>query len=302
MAAKKSNSRALKAVNDTKKKTGNPTTSVKKKEPVERIDKKGKGSGTEQPLIPGRALGAVISLLLFVLFLFMAINPDGALLKVFLSLLTGLFGKVGFYFAIPAMLYLFLILISSKGKPVTMRTTCLVLFVLFSSSIHHLIVNNQTLVGGFKLISDLYVGGITGTSGGLICGLIAMLVRWACGDILSYFLLAGAAIVMLLSSMKITLPSIVRAIQNRPRDDFEEEVVEKPEPAAMVVNHIANKRIEQNRQKRQKQTLSEFAYDNELPAPRQKSPTSATVTQVAQDKIPLVAEPLAVPMMNVLPL
>ena len=32
MAEKKSNSRALKAVNDTKKKTGNPTTSVKKKE------------------------------------------------------------------------------------------------------------------------------------------------------------------------------------------------------------------------------------------------------------------------------
>ena len=35
MAEKKSNSRALKAVNETKKKTGNPTTSVKKKEPVD---------------------------------------------------------------------------------------------------------------------------------------------------------------------------------------------------------------------------------------------------------------------------
>ena len=35
MADKKSKSRALKAVNDTKKKTGNPTTSVKKKEPAD---------------------------------------------------------------------------------------------------------------------------------------------------------------------------------------------------------------------------------------------------------------------------
>jgi len=136
MAAKKSNSRALRAVNDTTKKTGNPATTVKKKEPAEKPGNKAKNPATEKPLIPGRALGAVVSLVLFVLFLFMAIKPDGALLKILLSLLTGLVGKVGFYFAIPAMFYLFLILISSKGKPVTMRTTCLILFVMFSSSIH----------------------------------------------------------------------------------------------------------------------------------------------------------------------
>ena len=289
MADKKSKSRALKAVNDTKKKTGNPTTTVKKKEPLEQPGKTGKAASAEQPLIPGRALGAVISLVLFVLFLFMAIKPDGALLKVFLSLLTGLVGKVGFYFAIPAMLYLFLILISSKGKPVKMRIVCLILFVLFSSSIHHLIVNNQTLIGGFKLISDLYVGGITGTSGGLICGLLAMLIRWACGDMLSYVLLGLAAIVMLMASMKITLPSIVRAIQNRPRDDWQDEVIEKPEPAAMVVNHIANKRIEQKRQQRQKKALSEFAYGDELPVNQQKTPAVSAKRPIAEE-IPLAVE------------
>ena len=293
MAEKKSNSRALKAVNDTKKKTGNPTTSVKKKEPVEQSGKKGKNAAAEKPIIPGRALGAVISLILFVLFLFMGIKPDGALLKVFLSLLTGLVGKVGFYFAIPAMLYLFIILVSSKGQPVKMRSTCLILFVLFSSAIHHLIVNNQTLIGGFKLISDLYVGGITGTSGGLICGLIAMLIRWACGDVLAYVLLGGGAIVMLLASMKITLPSIVRAIQNRPRDDWEEEPIERPEPAAMVVNHIANKRIEQNRQRRQKKELAQFAYEEELPQKRQKITSVAPSKQVIPEEVPLAMEPVA---------
>ena len=287
MADKKSKSRALKAVNDTKKKTGNPTTTVKKKEPAEQTSAKSNNGG-QQTRIPSRAAGAVISLILFVLFLFMAIKPDGALLKVFLSLMTGLVGKVGFYFAIPGTLYLFLILISSRGKPVQMRCTCLILFVLFSSAIHHLIVNNQTLIGGLKLITDLYVGGITGTSGGLICGLLAMLVRWACGDVLSYVLLGGAAILMLLASMKITLPSIVRAIQNRPRDDWQEEETEKPEPAAVVVNHIANKRIEQNRQKRQKQALAEFAYEEEVTPKRQKLPQTQLV---AVDEIPLSSEP-----------
>ena len=139
MAEKKSKSRALKAVNETKKKTGNPTTSVTKKETTEKINNKSKSAPAEKSLLPRRALGAVISLVLFVFFLFMSIKPDGALLRVFLSLLTGLVGKVGFYFAIPATLYLFLILVSSKGKPVRMRCTCLILFVLFSSSIHLLL-------------------------------------------------------------------------------------------------------------------------------------------------------------------
>ena len=78
MAEKKSKSRALKAVNDTKNKTGNPTTPVKKKESLELTGKKGKNPAAEQPLIPGRVLAAVISLILSVLFLFMAVKPDGA--------------------------------------------------------------------------------------------------------------------------------------------------------------------------------------------------------------------------------
>ena len=78
MAEKKSNSRALKAVNETKKKTGNPTTSVKKPEPSE-PKKKGAVQETQEPAIPVRALLAVLTLGLFIFFLFMGIKPEGAL-------------------------------------------------------------------------------------------------------------------------------------------------------------------------------------------------------------------------------
>ena len=280
MADKKSNTRALKAVNDTKKKTGNPTTSVKKKE--DPAVQKGKTASAE-PAIPRRILAAVVSLLLFVVLLSMAVKPDGALLKVFLSLITGLVGKVGFYFSIPATFYLFLVLVSSKGQPVKMRSICLIIFVLLSSCIHHLIVNNQTFLGGFQLISDLYVGGITGTSGGLICGLFAMLIRWACGESLAYILFILVAVIMLLASMKITIPSIIRAIQNRPRDDWQDGIAEeRPEPAAVVVNHIANKQIEKKRQKRQKQDLAELAYDGELPEQPKKRVPAPEVKAIPQ--------------------
>ena len=55
MAEKKRNSRALKAVNDTKKKTGNPTTSVKKKEIVE-SGKPVKNPKTGEPDLPLRTM------------------------------------------------------------------------------------------------------------------------------------------------------------------------------------------------------------------------------------------------------
>ena len=66
MAEKKKNSRALKAVNDTKKKTGNPTSSVKKKDTG-----KGIAPVMEEPPIPLRTIGAAVSFVLFVVFLLM---------------------------------------------------------------------------------------------------------------------------------------------------------------------------------------------------------------------------------------
>ena len=300
MAEKKSNSRALKAVNDTKKKTGNPTASVKKKEPVETSKKngsdssaKGKNSAVQEPVLPVRAIGAVVSLVLFVVFLLMGIKPDGALMQVFLKILTGLVGNVGFYFSIPALLYLFVILISSKGQPVRMRSACLISFVLLCSCIHHLAVNNQTFLGGFSVVGDLFHGGIAGTSGGLLCGLIAMLVRWACGNVLTYMIFITAAILTLMASMKITIPSIIRAIQNRPRDDWQEDIaVQRPEPAAVVVNHIANKRIEQNRQRRQqKSDLAQEAYIPETPRHRKAEPAVQQIPVVEAPQIPAPVDP-----------
>ena len=291
MAEKKNNSRAMKAVNETKKKTGNPVTSVKKtEEPASK--KKGSAPAREPSGISGRVPLALLALGLFVFFLFTGINPEGALLRAVFSLLTGLVGKVGFYFSIPALLYLFVILISGKNQPVRMRCICLISFVFLCSCIHHLAVNNQTLIGGFRLVPDLYVGGINGTSGGLLCGLFSMLVRWACGNAFTYVLFILAAVFTLLASMKITIPSIIRAIQNRPRDEWkDEEKAERPEPAAVVVNHIANKRIEHNRQVREKkkQGLEEYAYVEEkprrqpvsqLPAAQQPAVQSTPVPQI----------------------
>ena len=291
MAQKKKSSGAQRAVNDTKKKAGASSGSGK-----------GTAAGKNTPTaipgesrIPVRVVFALVSLGLFIFFLIMGINPEGALPEVFHAVINGLIGKVGFYFSIPALLYLFLIIISSKGKPIKMRSICLISFVLICGCVYHLTVNNQTFVGGFKIVKDLYVGGITGASGGLICGSIAMLVRWACGPWLPYLIFMVAGILTLLASMNITVPSIIRAIQNRPREDWEGEAYyeERPEPAERVVNHIANKRIEHNRQKRQRQ----IAEMEEVVLPMEEIEEQASAV-ITEQKRPVAKTNKAADLMN----
>ena len=254
MAENKSSSRAQKAVTEVKKNnsaskknssSGSKNTSSKKNSPAPVVEK---------TKVPGRWIGAAVALGLFILFLVIGVKPEGALLQVLRSILLGTIGKAAFYFAIPALLYLFVIYAFSGKQPVKMRAICLIVFVLLCGCIYHLSVNNQTFVGGLVVFGDLWKGGISGTSGGVLCGTIAMLVRWACGGIISYIMFIVAAVISLLASMKITIPSIIRAIQNRPRDDWDDEEFEEEEiePAAMVVNHITNKHIEHQRQRRQR--------------------------------------------------
>ena len=260
MAEKKTATRAEKAVSEAKKKKNAHSADTKsaesakskaaeptKQKPVEILD--------ENTKIPGRVIYAVVCLGLFVLFLVMGINPEGAVLKFFLRILLGLIGKVGFYFSIPAILYMFIVIVSSRGQPIRMRCICLGIFVFMSGCVYHLMVNNQGFVGGMKILADLWAEGYSGKSGGVLCGLTAMFMRLCFGSFVSYVVFILVAVFTLLAAMKITIPSIIRAIQNRPRDEWEDEFVaeEKPEPAAMVVNHIANRRIEQKKAKRQKQ-------------------------------------------------
>ena len=74
--------------------------------------------------IPGTTITAIVSLILFVLFLVICINPDGVILRAINNLLNGLIGRAGFYFSVPALLYLFIINTFGRKSAVTMRSVC----------------------------------------------------------------------------------------------------------------------------------------------------------------------------------
>ena len=254
--AKKSASKAEKTVTNTKKKASSSNATSKtsakksaaKKPPA--VKKNPKVSTEYDNPISSSITGGIICLFLFVLFVLILFKSEGALILVTKSIVLGFMGEAGLLFFTPVFLYISVINLFGRKIAVRMRSVCAILFALFCGSIYHLIVSSLTVADGIDVIPLLYTGGMAGTSGGIFCGGFAILLNWACGPALTYLILILGIIFTLLGAMQITIPSIIRALANRPRPDWEDDEDDYIEPAAIVVNHIANKKIEQKRQKR----------------------------------------------------
>jgi len=244
MADNKKKSQAEKAVSAAKGKSTSSKPSANK-------EKKTEATPAKERLVPVRFYTAATFLGLFILFLVISLNQEGALTGFVCDLLYGMIGVAGFIISIPVLLYLFFIHAFSGKRPVKMRTICLVAFVFLCGCLHHLF-SDPEISTGMAMFADLYEKG-NYSSGGVICGSIVLLLNYLLNPWISGIFLVTAAVFSLLGGMQITIPSIIRAVKNRPRADWEDEEPEdKPEPAAIVVNHIANKRIEYVEHKRAK--------------------------------------------------
>ena len=276
MAAQKQKSTADKAANSKKDNAKQGSTALEKKGSNPKVSVH---SGPDDKKIPIRLITSAVFLCLFIVFLVIFFNPKGLIPKMLESLVHGLIGRAGFVVSIPGLLYLFIIHAFSGKRPVKMRSICIGAFIIICGCISHLLLTRDSLGDGFSLISDLYQGGIDHTAGGIICGGIAMLVFYFFNDPLSYVVLILAAIFTLLGGMQITVVSLIRAIRERPRSDVETELEERPEPAAIVVNHIANKRIEYLEHKRDQRLQREA----EAEAIRQEAEQKGQATDAVTD-------------------
>lgn len=206
----------------------------------------------ERVHIPGRLIVSVVCMCLLLLNLFELFGVEGYIPNFCHWLFAGLMGETAFVFTIPALLYLFCIQVFSGKRPVIMRSICTIVFVFLVGCIAHLMCDSGDLDQGFAMLKNLFSGGENGTTGGLLCGLFAMFVAKLMSVPGAYILLIIAAILFLLAAAGITIPSLVRAYENRPRGEWEDdEQEERPEPAEVVVNHLANKRIEYKERQRQ---------------------------------------------------
>lgn len=230
--------------------------------------------------IPTRVISSIVIASAFLFCLIMFFAPQGALTNLITNFIYGIIGQIGFAISIPVLLYMFVIHAFSGTRPVKMRTTCLCAFVLICGCIAHLISAPEDLASGASVISDLYIRGAEGSTGGIVCGSIAMLLEWLCGPAISFIILFIAAALTLLGGMQITVPSIVRAVQDRPRDESEKEQEPRQEPAAVVVNHIANKHIAHKQQRRARNAELEAAQEEDSTEESPEQEKSAKVKQI----------------------
>ena len=214
--------------------------------------------------IPTRFISSVICLVVFAILLFAFVTPEAPFFKFFGNFVKSVVGQVAFYVSIPALLYLFAIHAFSGKRPVVLRTVCLLVFLAICGCISQIIMmmkDGYQLPPSDALLSALVDGGTTGKTAGLLCGGLAWLLELIFGKAFSLIILIVAGILTLLGAIQITIPSIIRAIQNRPRADWEDEEPEIEEPAAVVVNHIANKRIAYVENKRKQQEERQLEID-----------------------------------------
>lgn len=273
MAQQKKSSQAEKAVSATKSKK---SAGAKKTEKTVTSENK--------TVIPSRLISSGIFLIIFIVTLIIFLSPQGVLVNFLAGAMYGLIGQVAFFVSIPASLYLFCIHAFSGKRPVKMRSICLGAFILCCGCISHLFLGS-----GFESIGELYRGGSSGETAGVLCGSLATVAEWAFGSIISKIIFIISAIFTLLGSMQITIPSIIRAIQDRPRADWEDEKEPQPEPAAIVVNHIANKRIAYVENKRTK-AASKAARAAKAASPTATDKVSDMMRQIDCD----VESPVAV--------
>ncbi len=293
MAKQKQRSQAERAVsaaknkNQKRKRTASNKTTGKK-------DAKIQKQLSKQPRdIPVRLITSAVFFCLFVLLIITYFVPEGIYFKYFSLFIHGLVGSTGFVVAMPVLLYLFFIHAFSGKRPVLMRSICLGCFLLVCGCLAHLIYDPNCTTG----FSELYLGGIDGTTGGLLCGALAIFLHWFFGPVFPFILLVVAGIFLLLGSMQITIPSIVRAVRNRPRPEWDNEKEVRQEPAAVVVNHIANKHIEYMERHRQadeepetKPKKKTVVLDIEDPEPESTKKVDEIMRQIDSD----VDDPVAI--------
>ncbi len=215
--------------------------------------------------LPMRAIGAVTYLVLFLFYLVIAMGQEGIALGWIESFALGMCGKTAFYVAIPGFLYLFIIQAFSGDHKALGRSCCGLGFIFLTGCIAHLILSPQELGEGTAFVGNLYATGVAGTSGGVLCGSMAELLKVAFGEILSYILLIFCDLVCLLAVFRITIPSIIRAVESRPRTDKGNPGVEYQEPASVIVHTISNT-LEKRRQTKQEKEILRQADEAVLEA------------------------------------
>ena len=196
-----------------------------------------------------REVWAFVCLFLAALLLLGLFGVQAFLISPLVDLVRGLTGS-GIFVLPFSLLAAFLILLFHDGRPVRLRVSCALGVSLGVGILGHLFAATAEIEWGFPMVVELWKTGVEHTSGGVIAGFLAMLLR----DCIS---LAGATVltvvlmvVALLFTFRLTIPGLFRAYRERPRPEYEPPQREHADPAKVLVDHVAARQMQKTERRR----------------------------------------------------
>ena len=211
-----------------------------------------------------REVGAGVCLFLAVFTVLSCFQVHAAFLDALATLCRGLIGA-GFYILPFAFLMGFLILLLHDGRPVALRVTCTFLVAVLIGSLVQL-VGGSNVEWSQNVIENLWDGGIAGTSGGVVAGGVALVLELVVSRVGAVILCVVGILLALITSLNMTVKGIILAIRNRPKLEYEPPKREHADPAEKLVNHVAERHIEQVERRRAKASDFDLPVD-EPPLP-----------------------------------
>ena len=269
----------------------NRRTEARKK--TEEAAKKTEVKKKDDPRFSEQGKACLVSLILFILFATMALNPEGKVLQLARDFLLGLFGKGAFIMSVFALFFLFVIFARRKSQPVKFKIRCAVAFVLLFGVLHHLLISDAVMTAeqGLSVVGGFYRQGIHGESGGFFCGFIGFFLRWAIGKPISILMVLVAWLLVLLGAVDITVPRVLRAMgeMSANRDDDSDEDGISLDGSQRLANWLLamkkNRRTvsEQYRQMKRRR-LERFEEPEEEELPRQRPVTRVSRPQKVEQE------------------
>ena len=183
-----------------------------------------------------REVAGGICLLLALCLLVGYVGSDGWLIQLLPKVCRGLIGY-GYYLMAPALLIAGVILLTHKGRPVALRTTCVLLAPLMWGSLWHVVLCRLDFTASVGIIPKLWESGVAMTSGGLLAGGLARFVQAIFGGIATMIIFLLLFLTLLVVVFHRQLGALWEHWQQRERLDYTEEdypqrETVKPDPRA----------------------------------------------------------------------
>ena len=217
-----------------------------------------------------REVGAFVCLFLAVFTVFGCFGVKAPFINLLTQLLRGLFGG-GFYVMPLSFFACFVILLLHEGRPVRLRVSCALLFGVVIGALAQVLSPRAVDSWSF---AELWRSGVSG----VLTGYLGRIFESLFSRIGAVVLLLAALVLVVLTCANMTVMSLIRAIRNRPRLEYELPEDEPIDTASALVNHVTQKsmqrkaaRSEAQRQQAQRAASYDLPVDDPPELPKKKS-------------------------------